>query len=340
VGPREASYATLRSQVRPRPATPHSHARIQAHAQPDPPSEPLFSPPPPAAHGAARRQQPGGAPGQVRGAEAGAGAAGKPQPHTRPAPRSTLERLQGSPAPRLTRALRRCAAARCHELAWTLDAGIRAGCLSDKHLEKLGRFFAELEEVRPLRGRVGQGGGVWRWCGRSSCGTAWGCGGRGETQRVPGLAHGPGPEPLCALALAPPGRPGRGGGGPPCSGGEAPPHRQWRAAGRGSSGRAVRRGDVPREQGAPEAQRRAPTLGSFPSSAAAPQLVTRPSTLSPPAPPPVAPRRRTRARARARRRALAEAPRSRCACWARRGWCCATPWPCTCWPRRRCCCCM
>ncbi|KXZ51837.1 hypothetical protein GPECTOR_11g276 [Gonium pectorale] len=36
---------------------------------------------------------------------------------------------------------------RCHELAWTLDAGIRNGCLSDKHLEKLGRFFEDILEA-------------------------------------------------------------------------------------------------------------------------------------------------------------------------------------------------
>lgn len=43
---------------------------------------------------------------------------------------------------------KRAALCRCHELAWTLDAGIRNGSLTDKHLEKLGAFFEGVLEVR------------------------------------------------------------------------------------------------------------------------------------------------------------------------------------------------
>ncbi|GIL63751.1 hypothetical protein Vafri_17765 [Volvox africanus] len=47
---------------------------------------------------------------------------------------------------------------RCHELAWTLDAGIRNGCLSDKHLEKLGSFFAEIVEAAEEADNLALGG--------------------------------------------------------------------------------------------------------------------------------------------------------------------------------------
>ncbi|PNH00841.1 Negative elongation factor B [Tetrabaena socialis] len=43
----------------------------------------------------------------------------------------------------------------CHELAWTLDAGIRNGGLSDKHLEKLGRFFEDIVEAADEAERLG-----------------------------------------------------------------------------------------------------------------------------------------------------------------------------------------
>lgn len=36
---------------------------------------------------------------------------------------------------------------RVHELAWTIDAGIRAGLLSDKHVEKLMGFFDDVIEA-------------------------------------------------------------------------------------------------------------------------------------------------------------------------------------------------
>ena len=34
---------------------------------------------------------------------------------------------------------------RCHELAWTLDAGIMHGRLTEKHLVKLEKYFEEVE---------------------------------------------------------------------------------------------------------------------------------------------------------------------------------------------------
>lgn len=37
-------------------------------------------------------------------------------------------------------------ARRVHELAWTLDAGIRAGLLTEKHVEKLMGFFDDVIE--------------------------------------------------------------------------------------------------------------------------------------------------------------------------------------------------
>ncbi|GLC43520.1 hypothetical protein PLESTM_001482300 [Pleodorina starrii] len=46
---------------------------------------------------------------------------------------------------------------RCHELAWTLDAGIRNGGLSDKHLEKLGSFFTEILEAAEESDGLGSG---------------------------------------------------------------------------------------------------------------------------------------------------------------------------------------
>ncbi|KAG2491041.1 hypothetical protein HYH03_010488 [Edaphochlamys debaryana] len=51
---------------------------------------------------------------------------------------------------------------RCHELAWTLDAGIRAGGLSDKHLEKLGRFFEDIMEAAEESEGLAAGGGKRR----------------------------------------------------------------------------------------------------------------------------------------------------------------------------------
>jgi hypothetical protein len=34
---------------------------------------------------------------------------------------------------------------RCHELAWTLDAGIMNGRLTEKHLNKLEKYFEEVK---------------------------------------------------------------------------------------------------------------------------------------------------------------------------------------------------
>ncbi|KAG2423654.1 hypothetical protein HXX76_015171 [Chlamydomonas incerta] len=90
---------------------------------------------------------------------------------------------------------------RCHELAWTLDAGIRAGGLSDKHLEKLGRFFADIlaaeEEAAEERG--GGGGGKRR---------------RGATGALPGGAGAGGRRaPLDEAESAGAGGHGGGAGG-------------------------------------------------------------------------------------------------------------------------------
>jgi negative elongation factor B len=34
---------------------------------------------------------------------------------------------------------------RCHELAWTLDAGIMNGMLTEKHLAKLDKYFEDVD---------------------------------------------------------------------------------------------------------------------------------------------------------------------------------------------------
>ncbi|MEW5319650.1 MAG: hypothetical protein WDW38_010793 [Sanguina aurantia] len=39
---------------------------------------------------------------------------------------------------------------RCHELAWTLDAGMQRGSLSDKHVSKLRSFFADIDKAESL----------------------------------------------------------------------------------------------------------------------------------------------------------------------------------------------
>ena len=40
---------------------------------------------------------------------------------------------------------------RCHDLAWTLDAGITNGHLTERHLSKLVSFFDEVKAVESKR---------------------------------------------------------------------------------------------------------------------------------------------------------------------------------------------
>ena len=50
---------------------------------------------------------------------------------------------------------------RCHELAWTLDAGIMNGWLTDKHLVKLEKYFADVEAAEQ-QGAAASGAGAKR----------------------------------------------------------------------------------------------------------------------------------------------------------------------------------
>ena len=52
---------------------------------------------------------------------------------------------------------------KCHELAWTLDAGIMQGRLTEKHLQKLEKYF---EQVVVAERQERKGGWVGGWAGR------------------------------------------------------------------------------------------------------------------------------------------------------------------------------